>query len=174
MSLKCIVCEDISFDDQAYYLIEVINPMGYIRSSFVHLTVWQLPVITLQPAEVEPYIFTSANFTVAAYGTPSEITFQWYEILNTVGTTEAISGATDDIYIVETGHPRFNGRYFVEVSNQAVVDGLGPATQSDQARYYAQANPTISYCSEDVDLEEGEQFLVRCIYVAYGRLTLSW
>ena len=129
---------DATLEDEGeqYYVI-VTDDNGSTQSNTVLLTVLPLPVITVEPADIEILDGEVAAFTVTATGTGT-ITYQWY------GTTEGLlAGETAATISTHVGYYADSGQtYYVIVS-----DDNGGFTQSINA-FLTVTEPGLNYSAD--------------------------
>jgi autotransporter-associated beta strand protein len=120
--------------DNGGYFVVVTNAYGSATSSVATLTVYTVPVITLQSSsDVTVYVGQSPKFFVTAVG-PLPLYYQWKT--NAVAAT----GATNSTLTLNNAQPGNNGETFVCV----VTNSYGSATTS-VATLTVVAAPTDAY-----------------------------
>lgn len=108
---------------------------GQAYGSTTVSTTITVPVIGTQPSSKSITAGTSVSFSVAATGTPSAFTYQWYK------DSTAISGATASTYTIASPTTSHAGSYYVIVANTA------GRTTSSSATLSVTNPPTISTTS---------------------------
>src|SRR5204863_361685 len=94
------------------YTVVITNSAGSITSSVATLTVWVPPAISGQPPSLTKIVYTTANFSVTAGGTPSPA-YQWQF------NTSPIAGATTSALSLANVQTNNGGSYTVVIANSA-------------------------------------------------------
>ncbi len=102
------------------YFVVITNAFASVTSSVVSLTVNIPAYITSEPQDQSVLQGTSANFTVAATGTPS-LGYQWYQQLDTVATATPI---LDDGFVLGATVTSGGAGYFT-TPNVSISGGGG-------------------------------------------------
>jgi large repetitive protein len=148
--------------DAGSYDVVVSNVAGSVTSAAAVITVVEAPVIGTPPQGSTVSEGTEVTFTVSATGT-EPVSYQWFK------DGEAISGATDNSYTIDSAVVGDAGSYTVEVSNAA-----GTVT-SDAGDLVVQFKPVIN--TQPADQTTGANGSVIFTVEAEGNpneLTYQW
>ncbi|MDQ3280967.1 MAG: hypothetical protein M3Q69_06110 [Acidobacteriota bacterium] len=119
------------------YWVKVSGQCGSVNSTTSKVSV--APAITTQPASASITSGTSRTLTVAASGT--QLTYQWYSVVNGTGTS--ISGATSTSYT--TPALTASASYYVKV-----ISGGAASTQSSTATVTVCQPGTVTWSGSSV------------------------
>jgi hypothetical protein len=145
-----------------YYCV-ITNSCGSTSSSVKALIVNVTPTISSQSASDSVCLGQSKSFSVTANGS-SPLTYQWY--YNT--TSNAISGATNNFYTINSVGASNGGAYYCKVSNTC-----GDATTS-QINLTVKTAPSITSQSSNLVLCIGQQANFSVTVTGTAPITYTW
>jgi hypothetical protein len=106
--------------DLGSYNVKINNPAGSITSSNASLNLFQAPVITSQPQNLDLMVSGFGNLNVGVMG-DQPLTFQWSK------DDQSIAGATDSALRIQNAQLSDSGSYSLTVSNLAGSVQSNPA-----------------------------------------------
>ena len=119
---------DVTDGDAGAYSVVISNTYGSVASATAWLTVWDPPVITIQPAGETNAVGATVVLSVGAAGT-APLAYQWYrDVTNALSDGTAVTGAASNVLSLVNVLGAADGAYTVVVSNGAgVVTSAPPA-----------------------------------------------
>jgi gliding motility-associated-like protein len=137
--------------DTGRYYVNVANACGFVRSNIITISVFDKPIINIQPVATKACIDKSLQLTVDAisYDNTSPLLYQWYYQQDASAAAVIVPNATGPILNIAKFKTSDAGHYFVKLTNTIGF------TESDKVIVTSNDVPEINSVVTTPSIESG-------------------